>query len=185
MKVKEILTDACILLGLDAESEKLKDTNLTEQEKLADAQIKKLYNLLQLSLRELCANYLPILKSINKSTANKEISMTDVDNVIRINNVKLNDAPVKYKFVEGKIILSLDGEFEIIYSSYPKINSIEDELNFLPNFNPDVIVLGLCSYYCIANGLFEEFTKYNDRYLKKAQGLREIKMFTLPKRSWQ
>ena len=69
--------------------------------------------------------------------------------------------------------------------TYPEINSMFDEIDFLSNFSPDVIVFGLCSYYCLSSGMFEDFESFYDRYISKAESLKNLKIFELPARRWE
>ena len=59
------------------------------------------------------------------------------------------------------------------------------QLDFLNNLSPDVLVLSLCAYYALAHGMFDEFEDLHDRYVEKAESLKELRVFDLPARRWE
>ena len=68
---------------------------------------------------------------------------------------------------------------------YPSINSLFDDVDFLHGLSPDALVFGLCAYYSLANGMFEEFEGFHDKYLGKAEAIKELKNFDMPVRRWE
>ena len=106
-------------------------------------------------------------------------------NFIRVQNVKKNGETVKYKIINRNIVLEEDGEYEIEYLTYPNINSMFEEIDFLSNFSEDVIVCGLCTYFSLAHGMFDEFKEFHETYTEKAENLKELKSFNLPQRRWE
>ena len=120
--------------------------------------------------------------SVNKiKSENKSIAISKLNNYIRVQHIKLNGQNVKYKIVNRQILLDDDGEYDVYYFSYPQIETITDDLDCFKVVNMDVIVLGLCAYYCLANGVFDGFNNYSQQYRDKAEKLREMKSFTMPK----
>jgi len=78
MKVKEVLLEACSLLGLSEEEKVLQNEELDETSKLENVELKKLYKLLQFSLRDLCTNYLNTPTIVTLESVNKIISLSDL-----------------------------------------------------------------------------------------------------------
>ena len=78
-----------------------------------------------------------------------------------------------------------DGTYTLVYSSYPAISSFFEDVDFLDECSLDVIVMGLCSYYTLAHGRFDEFEKFHNSYVQKAESLKGLKMFSMPQRRWQ
>ena len=187
MKIIDILTDSAILLGLDNEVEILKSATediessiLCEHEK-----INKLFNLCKYSTRELCTNYIPVIVEVKLNSINCQIAISNLENFIRIQSVKKNGELLKFKVINRNIVLEEDGEYEVLYESYPTISSMFQEIDFLENFSPDVLVLGLCAYFSIAYGMFDEFQDFYDKYQTKAESLKQLHNFNLPIRRWE
>ena len=187
MKVIDILADSANLLGLDEEVEVLKNaTEDMEPGILCDYEkIKKLFNLCKYSTRELCTNYMPIVANVKLGSKDNQIAISNLENFIRIQSVNKNGEMIRFKVINRNIVLSEDDEYEILYESYPEITSLFQEIDFLENFSPDVIVLGLCAYYSVAYGMFEEFQDFYEKYQSKAESLKQLKNFTLPTRRWE
>ncbi len=187
MKVIDILTDSATLLGLNEEVEILNGaTQDMESNILCDYEkIKKLFNLCKYSIRELCTNYIPVVVEVEFETTDCQFALTKLENFIRIQGIKKDGEMIKFKVINRNIILQEDGKYEVIYESYPNISSLFQEIDFLENFSPDVIVLGLCAYFSIAYGLFQEFQDFYDKYQSKAESLKQLKSFTLPTRRWE
>lgn len=187
MKIIDILTEATILLGLDEEANILQNAeNSSETEILASSEkIAKLANLVKFSIRELCTNYVPCSSVIRVKTDEKKYPVGALENFIRVNNVTQNNELVKYKIINRNIVFTEDGEYDVCYSTYPSIMTIFQDIDFLQDFSPDVIVLGLCAYYSLSYGLFEEFEEFHERYLSKAESLKVLRIFDLPCRRWE
>ena len=83
------------------------------------------------------------------------------------------------------IVFEKDGKYIVKYSSYPQINSLFEEIDFLSEFSPDVLVMAICAYYAVAHGMFKEFELYHEKYLNKAQAIKELKLFEMPLRRWE
>jgi len=55
----------------------------------------------------------------------------------------------------------------------------------LSNVNIDVLVFGLCAYYSLSHGMFEEFTQFHNLYIERAENLKQLKIFSLPSRRFE
>lgn len=187
MKIVNILSDAACLLGLN--EEKVLLDNLTiegEAQILAEHQnVESLFSLIKLSLRELCTNYVPVTITKTVKSTDKKYAVSQLENFIRIQNVYQNEQAVKYKVINRNVVFEEDGEFEVNYATYPEISSMFEDIDFLQNFSPDAIVFGLCAYYCLAHGMFDMFEEFHDKYIERAESLKELKIFELPCRRWE
>ena len=187
MKIIDILIDSAFLLGLTDEAEVLQSATAETEKNILDENknIASLLNLVKYSIRELCTNYIPVVRSVNIETEDKKFPVGDLENFIRIQNIQRNAEMIKFKIINRNIILEKNGVYEVRYETYPTINNMFEEIDFLENFSPDAIVLGLCSYYSLANGLFDEFQSFHEKYISKAESLKSLHSFKLPSRRWQ
>ena len=186
MKILDILKQSSELLGLGEEIQLLEQvTTENEAEILANKEIKTLINLLKYSIQELCTNYVPMIDSVEVEITNNKYELSLLPNYIRVQSVYKNGELVNYKTINRAINVEENGIYNIVYSTYPEINSIFYEIDFLSNLNPDVLVLGLASYYTLSRGRFEEFEVFHENYTEKAESLKELKNFTMPQRRWE
>lgn len=186
MKIIDIINQSANLLNL-VEAKDVLDKAMPEHEAelLNNNDVATLFNLIKFSIQELCSNYVPFAVSETVNTTNCKYFLSDLKNYIRLNEIKRCGQDVKHKIVNRCIQFEEDGEYQIYYMSYPEIHSMFEEFDFLTTLNPDVVVYGLCAYFSLANGLFEEFKGYHEIYIEKAENLKELKVFTMPQRSWQ
>ena len=186
MKIIDILKQSCEMLGL-FDQVKLLDaaTETTEQETLKDEELNSLINLFRYSIQELCSNYIPIItvEEMVEKSPKYEISL--LKNYIRIQGIYKNETPVRYKIINRCIFFEESDKYSIHYETYPEINSMFEEINYLDNFSPDVLVFGLASYYTLSRGRFDEFEMFHNEYVQKAESLRGLKSFKLPQRRWE
>lgn len=185
MKVKEVLLEACSLLGLAEEEKTLQNAELEESTKLGNAEIKKLYNLLQLTLRDLCTNYFSVTTVSTITSNEKIINLSALNNFVRLLEVSFSGKPILFKTINRKINLPFDGTFEVKYATYPTITSLENDLQDYNILNLDIVVFGLCAYYCLSVGRFDEFNRFHNQYQDRAESIKELKSFHLPNRRWE
>ena len=188
MKIIEIMKESALLLGLKDERSYMEmygQGDTTCEYVPAQENVSSLFNLVKYAIRELCTNYIPMIDALNIVTTNNKFALAELPNYIRIQNVCKNGEPVKFKIINRNVILEEDGEYEVTYATYPEIETYDDEIDFLDNFSPDVLVMGLCSYYALAHGMFEEFEKMHEQYVEKAESLKHLKIFEMPSRRWQ
>ena len=186
MKIVNILTQAAEILGLVKESKTLATvTEQEEQQLLENDEIAGLFNLMKYSIQELCTNYVPMLTSVEAEIENHVYPIKELTNYISIQNVTKNNESVRFKIINRNIVFEENGKHLIQYATYPEIKSMFEELDFLSNFSPDVIVLGLAAYYALSRGRFEEFELFHEQYLEKAESLKQLKAFNLPQRRWE
>ncbi|MBQ9795524.1 MAG: hypothetical protein IJW36_00995 [Clostridia bacterium] len=187
MKIIDILKESATLLGLEEEYKVLEytDTSREEEIKAEYPNIMSLFNLLKYSLKEFCTNYVPMHQKQTVQTQKNKFSLSTLYNMIRIQNIEKNSQLVKYKISSGYVELEEDGEYIVNYLAYPMFESFFDMISFLENLSPDVIVLGLCSYYALAHGMFEEFESLHEKYVEKAESLKTLNIFEMPSRRWE
>ena len=187
MKIIDVISDSALFLGLTQEAEILKTvTEETEMQVLQEHEnIAKLFNLIKYSIRELCTNYLPIIEKRKIKTKDKQYPISSLENFIRINHIYKDEQFARFKILNRNITMEEDGEYVINYSMYPTIISMMEDINFLENFSPDVIVFGLCAYFSLAHGMFDEFEEFHNKYVAKAESLKSVRCFELSCRRWE
>ncbi len=186
MKIIDIVKHGAEILNLDNEVNLIETaTKEKESELLQNAEIKKLFNLLKFAVQELCSNYLPVITEEEFSTEDKTYLVANLPNFIRMQSVYKKDKKIKFKQINRKLVFDVDGTYLARYYTYPEINSMFDDLSFITNLNPDVLVFGLISYYCLSKGLFDDFKIYNNTYIEKAESIKALKTIELPQRRWQ
>lgn len=187
MKIVDILIDSALLLGLTDEANALQTATVeTENEVISNNEnIASLFNLVKYSIRELCTNYIPVVRDVSVETEDKKFAVGMLENFIRIQNIHKNGEMVKFKIINRNVIFEEDSIYEVRYETYPTIATMFEEIDFLQNFSPDAIILGLCAYYSLAHGLFNEFQEFHEKYISKAETLKNLHNFQLPCRRWQ
>lgn len=187
MKIIDILIDSAFLLGLTDEADVLQSaTAETESEIInQNKNVASLLNLVKYSIRELCTNYIPVVRTVSIETKDKKFAVSELENFIRIQNIQQEGQMVKFKIINRNVIFEEDGVYDVKYETYPNINQMFEEIDFLENFSPDAIVLGLCAYYSLAKGMFDEFQSFHEKYVSKAESLKSLHNFKLPSRRWR
>lgn len=187
MKIIDIILDAACLLGLTDEQETIKTINADNEKEILEKydNIASLSNLVNFSIRELCTNYVPVMANLEIETSEKSYPLSALENFIRVQNVYRNDEMVKFKIINRNIVFEEDGNYVVTYATYPTITTVFQDFDFLDNFSPDVLVFGLSAYYALAHGMFEEFKDFHERYINKAESLKNLKIFDMPSRRWQ
>lgn len=187
MKIIDIMKESATLLGLNKDRvamEQIKEEN--QFDIMADfPNVGSLFNLVKYSIRELCSSYVPMCLSTKIKIVDGKCALSALMNFIRVQHVLKNSECVKFKIINRNIVIEEDGEYDVEYLAYPEIESMFDEIDFLNHFSPDVIVLGLCSYYALANGMFDEFENFHDEYVEKAESLKDLKIISTPCRRWE
>lgn len=186
MKVIDVIRQSAELLGIDSLVELIDQNDAEIMAGVSDNEdLKKLFSLTKFAMQELCTNYCPILREINFSTTEGKYAISNLPNYIRLVGVKKNGVSVEYKIYNRDITLAEDGIYTAEYMSYATVEGLTDSLDFLARFSPDVLVLAVCSYYAVAHGMFEQFEDFHDRYVERAESLRELRSGTMPMRKWE
>lgn len=186
MKVVDIIKQSATMLGLTEAEQALETlTEETEAAVLSNEEVYGLFNLFKYSIQELCTNYVPVAAIETIKTYNKAIEINKLTNFIRVQNIFKNEEMVKYKIINRCIYFEEDGEYSIQYATYPQIERLLEDIDFLSNFSPDIVVLGLSAYYALSKGRFDEFEIFHSQYVEKAESIKNLKMFNLPQRRWE
>jgi len=186
MTVLEILKTGAQFLGLFDEFSALNEiTEENESTTLETGELKALYNMCKFSIQEFCSNYVPIVSTSEITTENCEYSISDLTNYLGIKTVEKNNEAVNYKIINRKLVFNEDGTFLVRYYSYPSISSVFTSIEFEKTVWYDVLVIGLCAYYSLSKGMFEEFEEYHNEYVKRAENFIELKNFNTPMRRWE
>ncbi len=186
MKIIDVMKHSADLLGLTQEKELLNSvTEENQADILKNEEINRMLNLSALSIQELCSNYISVYEEVEIEVENNIYPTNKLKNFIRIMNVYKDGESVPYKTNNRNIFLQENGKFTVRYCTYPDITSMMDDIDFLNEFSPDVIVMGLCAYYSIAHGMFKEFDIFHGQYLDKANAIKDLKLFELPLRRWE
>ena len=187
MKIIDILIDSASFLGLNEEMNVLLSATKDDEVRILEEndKIASLFNLVKFSIRELCSNYFPMVSVETIKTENKCHPISSIENYIRIQNIYEDGNMVRFKIINRNIIFEHDGEYDMTYETYPTISSLFEEIDFLDEFSPDVIVFGLCAYFSLAHGMFTEFEDFHERYVAKAESLKNLKSVQMPTRRWE
>lgn len=186
MTILDILKTSAKFLGLGDEITVLDNvTTETENQALANNEIKTLFDLSQFSIQEFCSNYVPMIVSVSIITNANQFSLSGLTNYLRVVSVKKDGISVPYKIINRNIVVEEDGAYEVLYSSYPSIQSLFTNIDFIESVSPEVLVLGLCGYYSLSKGMFDDFKNYHEEYSARASEIKELKIFDTPSRRWE
>ncbi|MBR1987947.1 MAG: hypothetical protein IKA36_02790 [Clostridia bacterium] len=186
MQIIDVLKDGAQLLGLTEEVEILnKTTEETQSDSLENNNIKELFHLVKFSIQELCSNYVPIVNMEEIDVQNLKYELKSLTNFIKLKKITKGEERADYKLMNRTLHFKENGTYSVYFETYPTISSMFDEVDFLSHLSPDVIVFGLCSYYCLSKGLFEDFNMFHDKYIERAESLKDMKTFFLPTRRWE
>ena len=186
MKILHILIEACNLLGFDNECDILRGSNnATEDYSLENPNINRMYKLCKFAIQELCTNYIPVIAEKQIEYTDAKYPLMNFPNRIRFVSVTQNNQPVKYKIINQKLVLPSPGIYVVKYETYQTFTSMFDDLTFLPDVHQDVLVFGVCAYFCLATGLFENYETYHKKYIERAESLKNMRVFDLPRRRWE
>ncbi len=188
MQIIDIIKSGCNLLGLGDELALLEAADsgdeTSEETLLQDSTISRLFNLCRFSIQEICTNYQISLDTQTITTTDRTYSIKNLTNFIRMHGAKKDGKKVRFKLNGRNLVFREEGEYEICYCTYPEITSIFDEIDFVSNISLDLYVYGLCAYYCLAVGMFDDFKDFHERYTEKAEKIKELRIFELPEKRW-
>ncbi len=185
MTIRDVLIMSANLLNLPEvdDIEAITSENCTEVMQ-SNKVVSKLYRLAITSLREICFNYLPVITETDIRAVDGKIEVNVLEDFVKLVKVKHNDKLVNYKFKNGIITVDEDNVYCVQYIQNPKISSILDQLDIFEELSPDILVLGICAYYAISMGMYDEFEYYHEEYLKRAEAIKKLGIYQLPNRRW-
>jgi len=187
MTILELIKKSAIMLNI---KEVLDDKNLdnisigTQEDVLSNNfAFKRLFEFAKLVINEV-DSYSPKIERVLKNSSDKKIMLSEISNLFKIIDVKLDGLSVKYKIFNNALNFDNDAEFEIVYQA---MSNSEDVSAMIQNNNgvaEDIYVNGLNAYYCLACGLFAEYNVYIAQYADKLSKINNLKVFSMPCRSW-
>ena len=186
MKVIEIMKLSAEMLGLNQIHKTLIEaTEETESEVLAQDEIAKMLSLFELSVQELCTNYISVYVEEEIEISGNKFALSQLNNFVKVVSVSNENGLIKHKIINRNLVVESDGKYVVKYCTYPTIKTLFADIDFLTEFSPDVLVLGLCSYFTVAMGMFKEFEIFHEQYLEKANTFKNLRLFELPLRRWE
>lgn len=177
LNIKEILEDRSLDDLTESNNSTILSNNFT---------LNRMFEILKIMLNDLANDYIPIVKEVELNSENKKISLSNLENLNKIMQVKYNGAGVKYSISNDCINFDFDGTFKIKYSVSPNIDNLTDSVNvFGGRISEDLLIYGLTSFYCLVVGLFDEFNIYNQIYNDKLSAINNLKIIEMPCRRWE
>ena len=185
MRIIDIMKDVAVILGLNNVYADIDAIDLDSDNIVLTEDLETLFNLCRVSIQEFCTNYAPVIDSIKISTTNKKYALNKIDNFLKLKKISLNGEDVKAKIRSRNIEVDKDGEYDVLYYTYPNIDSITDDIDFLSSFTPDVLISSACAYWSLSHGQYADFNKFHEDYLKKANAIKDLRVFNMPQRRWE
>lgn len=189
MTVLDLIKKSAVILNIDEISSSTSlDTVTPENEAILlqeNFAVNRLFELAKVMFNEIATHYMPIVKSVKVVSVDKKIGVSNCPNFLKIIGVKLDDVFVKFAVNGENIEVEENCEYEVIYHQMPVVTSLLANISFGDGLSEDLLVDGLSAYYCLACGLFKEFSVYNEKYSRKLAKLRVLPIFSMPCRSWQ
>lgn len=186
MKIKDIIKNSAVFLGLERVITSIENlTEENEMEILKSEEMSKLFNIIKLSIQDLCSHYLTVRVTEQIEVTNKFYEVKNLANLIRVEKVFKGEESVNFKIVNRSIIFEDNGIYNVQFLAYPEIKSLNDDLDYFENFDMQVLVYSVCAYYSISIGAFEEFDYFHKMFEESVEKLKELKVFTIPARRWE
>ncbi len=180
-KVARILKIPNIYKNEDIDS--ITETNETEILS-SNEDLNLCFDLLKLQIKEIASNVCEIIKSIVLTPENNRISLNNIGNFLKIKKIVYDNQLVSFKIINNYIVLPIDKTVEIIYSEDVQPSSLLEDIDYFKGVSDDVLVYGLCSYYSLSSGLFEEYNNFHSLYEEKIKNCKNVKVFSLKLRDW-
>ena len=130
-----------------------------------------------------------VLDLINKTSVMLNISeVLNDERVLTINvsneqEIIDTNFALKRLYEFSKIVLNEIDSY--VSDNISAVNSILNNIDLPADVGEDILVHGLNMYYALAVGLFEEFNIYNTYYHERLNGIKNLKVFAMPCRSWR
>lgn len=165
MKLKDIMKNAAIYLGLSSVKDYLDNAGNATSETLKAVDL--LAGLSNLVIAELASTYVPMLFSETVTATGGKIYFSALSkDPVKITSVKDgygNDTAFKVfpEYVEVK-----DGVYGITYQYIPSNYAVTDDIGYKDKeVPPSAFSYGLCAEYCITQCRFEEAVAWRKRYI--------------------
>lgn len=189
MIILELIKRSATILNVE---EVLEDSNLDGFESSEEATIltknptlNRMFELAKVVINEVLS-YSPIISESVIASTGKKIFLTKLIRLDKIVSIKNEQGKaVKFRVANNNIHFDEDGNYTITYQQYPITDSMLYPIeNFHGSVSDDALVAGLNSYYCLATGLYAEYNVYNAQYVDRLSRIRNLKVFSMPNRSW-
>ena len=189
MTILDLIKKSALMLKVDdiTKDDTLKDVSYGDELTALqnNAELNRMFEMAKLVLDEV-NNYSPNVLQYTGQTKDKKIDTNNFYNYAKIISVKdENGRYVKFSNSVRYVNLDKDGTYTITYVKSPDMDSMLNSIDYQKGkITEKLLVNGLNSYYCLANGLLPEFNVYNKLYLNQLSRLKNIKLFAMPCRSW-
>ena len=188
MTILDLINKSAIMLNIQ---EVLNDNALADITANTEANVidnnfalKRLYEFSKIVLNEI-SSYLSKIAHAEYSSKDNKIPLSVLDRLSKIISIKNEFGYVKYKLIDDNIVVDENGVYTITFNQYPQANSLLNEIELNSEIGEDVLVYGLNSYYCLATGLLNEYNVYNAHYIDRLSKINNLKLFSMPCRSWE
>ena len=165
MKIRDIMKNAAIYLGLSSVKDYLDNTGNANAETLKTVDL--MTGLSNLVISELASTYVPMMYSETVTATGGKIYFSALSkDPVKITSVK-DGYGVDEKFKVFPEYLEIkNGSYEITYQYLPSNYSISEEIGYkTKDVPPSAFSYGLCAEYCITQCRFEEAVAWRKRYI--------------------
>ena len=159
MTILDLIKKSALMLKVDdiTKDDTLKDVSYGNEQTalLNNAELNRMFEMAKLVLDEV-NNYSPNVLQYTGETKNKRIDTNNFYNYAKIISVKdENGRYVKFSNTVRYVDLDKDGVYTITYIKSPEVDSMLNSIDCQKGkISEKLLVNGLNSYYCLANGLF-------------------------------
>lgn len=176
MKIDSFIKNCATILDLEPT---MNATDLSQ-----DEQAKKLLEILNVAVHEICSRYVLITKEETITTTNCEYDLSKLTNLIKVKNVSQNGNKIQFKHANFNLQFDQDGSYQIEYYTYPSYTTFNQEIAF-EDFNYSILVYSVCAMYSLSVADFKMFEAFLNKYHEMIEGIKTPKIFNLPQRNWQ
>lgn len=146
----------------------------------------RMVELLRVFIQDLTTQIQPIEKQLEIESVDKEIDLSNFENLIKITKIQKDGVNVKFSLKNGKIVLPADSTYTVSYRCYFTMYDPTADIDMSSlGIGGDVFVYGYTAMYCLAVGLFDEFNIYNAIYNEKIEASKKMKIIEMPNRRWE
>ncbi|MFQ6724495.1 MAG: hypothetical protein ACLRFE_04120 [Clostridia bacterium] len=145
--------------------------------------LKRLFEFAKLVISEV-SSYSPKVDEVELSSVDGKINIDSIHDLLKIIAIKNEYGYAKFIEQNNNIVVDDDGEYTIVYYKAPEVNSVLSKIEINKQLGEDLLLMGVNSYYCLATGLYAEYNIYNNQYVDRLSRIRNLKIFSMPCRSW-
>ncbi|MDE6614740.1 MAG: hypothetical protein K2K24_04440 [Clostridia bacterium] len=161
MLLKEVIITALTYLGDD---EIALDGNIVQHPKL-----NTLLRCANIVIKEIATDYLPLTSTEQVEVKDGKISYDSLSRrVLEVLSVKDANTEIKSLFRHTPSCLELDNKnikkADVRYNYMPTDAGIDDECPVSPLVSAKTVAMGVCSEFCLIEGMYEQSVMFSDRY---------------------